>query len=85
MNREQFPPILETALHDFDSDEARTRLSPLGKRLRRLYDGVLNEPLPPDFAELLERIDGLDTDPERPLDLLNRAIARDTAARELLF
>jgi len=85
MNHEQFPASLGTAFHDCDSDEARTRLSPLGKRLRRLYDGVLSEPLPPDFADLLEQIDGLDIDSEHPPAALNRVGSRGAEPRELSY
>lgn len=39
------------------SDEMRSRQSGIGRRLRQMYDDVVNEPIPDDFANLLNQID----------------------------
>ena len=36
---------------------ARARQQAIGRELRRMYDNVVNEPVPADFLELLRRID----------------------------
>lgn len=36
---------------------ARTRQKALGRELRRMYDEVVNEPVPDEFTELLRKID----------------------------
>ena len=43
-----------------DCDKARAvraRQRAIGRELRRMYDGVVNEPVPDDFMDLLRRID----------------------------
>lgn len=40
-----------------DNDEIRSRQSGIGRRLRQMYDDVVNEPIPDDFADLLSQID----------------------------
>ena len=43
-----------------DRDRARAvraRQRAIGRELRRMYDGVVNEPVPGDFMDLLRRID----------------------------
>jgi hypothetical protein len=43
-----------------DRDRARAvraRQRAIGRELRRVYDGVVNEPVPDDFMDLLRRID----------------------------
>jgi len=41
----------------------RARQQAIGLKLRRLYDSVLQEPLPDDFLELLKRMDARDKNP----------------------
>src|SRR5689334_15106539 len=43
---------------------ARLRREAIGQGLRRLYDGVVHEPVPDEFMDLLKKIDE-STDPER--------------------
>jgi hypothetical protein len=46
-----------------DRDKARAvraRQRAIGRELRRMYDGVVNEPVPDDFLDLLRRIDESD-------------------------
>jgi hypothetical protein len=40
-----------------DTEEIRSRQSGIGRRLRQMYDDVVNEPIPDDFADLLTKID----------------------------
>ena len=43
-----------------DRDKARAvraRQRAIGRELRRMYDGVVGEPVPDDFMDLLRRID----------------------------
>lgn len=43
-----------------DRDKARAvraRQRAIGRELRRMYDGVVNEPVPDDFMDLLRKID----------------------------
>lgn len=40
-----------------NNDEIRSRQSGIGRRLRQMYDDVVNEPIPDDFADLLSKID----------------------------
>ena len=43
-----------------DRDQARAvraRQRAIGRELRRMYDGVVGEPVPDDFMDLLRRID----------------------------
>jgi hypothetical protein len=35
----------------------RARQRAIGRELRRMYDDIAQEPIPPDFADLLRRID----------------------------
>ena len=53
-----------------DSRVARRRQDPLGRRLRQMYDDVVDEDIPDDFLNFLEQADerlsnagGADTDP----------------------
>ncbi len=39
------------------NEEVRSRQSGIGRRLRQMYDDVVNEPIPDDFADLLNQID----------------------------
>jgi hypothetical protein len=41
------------------SDEAGERQRAIGERLRALFDGVVNEPIPEDFLKLLEEAEGV--------------------------
>ncbi len=36
---------------------ARARQRAIGRELRRMYDGIVQEPVPEDFLELLKKID----------------------------
>jgi hypothetical protein len=38
----------------------RTRQRAIGRELRRLYDGVVSEPVPDEFLDLLRQIDETD-------------------------
>jgi hypothetical protein len=38
----------------------RARQRVIGRELRRIYDGVVSEPVPDDFLDLLRRIDETD-------------------------
>lgn len=40
-----------------DTDEIRSRQSGIGRRLRQMYDDVVSEPIPDDFADLLSQIE----------------------------
>ncbi|HWA90959.1 MAG TPA: NepR family anti-sigma factor [Rhizomicrobium sp.] len=42
----------------------RARQRAIGRELRRMYDGVVNEPVPDDFMDLLRKMD----DGEAPSD-----------------
>jgi hypothetical protein len=45
---------------DQDRDKARAvraRQRAIGRELRRIYDGVVNEPIPEEFLDLLKKID----------------------------
>jgi hypothetical protein len=45
---------------DQDRDKARAvraRQRAIGRELRRIYDGVVSEPVPDDFLDLLKKID----------------------------
>ena len=51
-----------------DARVARRRQDPIGRRLRQMYDEVVNEDVPDDFLSFLEKADermseGPDTDP----------------------
>ncbi|MBI1328624.1 MAG: hypothetical protein GC166_01830 [Alphaproteobacteria bacterium] len=37
--------------------EVRVRQRAIGRELKRMYDGVANEPVPQDFLDLLKQID----------------------------
>ena len=41
---------------------ARERQRAIGLELRRMYNGIVNEPVPEDFYDLLWKIDGPKTD-----------------------
>ena len=38
----------------------RTRQRAIGRELRRIYDGVVSEPVPDEFLDLLRQIDDTD-------------------------
>jgi len=38
----------------------RARQRAIGRELRRMYDGVVNEPVPDDLMDLLRRMDDVD-------------------------
>ncbi len=40
---------------------ARERQRVIGRELRRMYNDVVNEPIPDDFYELLQKIDNSET------------------------
>ena len=44
---------------------ARARQQAIGHELRRLFDSVVQEPVPTDFLELLKKIEASDKDPKR--------------------
>jgi hypothetical protein len=39
-------------------EEARLRQQAIGVKLRRMFDDVVNEPVPDEFLEILKRADG---------------------------
>jgi len=41
----------------------RARQQAIGLELRRMYDSVIQEPVPDDFLELLKKMDAQDKDP----------------------
>jgi len=49
--------------HEQDRDKTRAvraRQRAIGRELRRIYDGVVSEPVPDEFLDLLRKIDGAD-------------------------
>ncbi|HEX4862116.1 MAG TPA: NepR family anti-sigma factor [Rhizomicrobium sp.] len=48
------------------SRAVRARQRAIGRELRRMYDGVVNEPVPDEFLDLLRRIDEADADKKKP-------------------
>lgn len=48
------------------SRAVRARQRAIGRELRRMYDGVVNEPVPDDFLDLLRRIDEADAEKKKP-------------------
>ena len=50
---------LEVAVDEEDTglDEARLRQQAIGVKLRRMFDQVVNEPVPDEFLEILRRAD----------------------------
>ncbi len=53
---------------DRDKNRAiRVRQRAIGRELRRIYDGVVKEPVPEDFLALLQKIDERD-DNQKPED-----------------
>ena len=40
----------------------RARQRAIGRELRRMYDGVVNEPVPDDFMDLLRKMDDVPDD-----------------------
>jgi len=42
------------------SRAVRARQRAIGRELRRMYDGVVNEPVPDEFMDLLRRMDESD-------------------------
>ncbi len=47
------------------SRAVRARQRAIGRELRRMYDGVVNEPVPDEFMDLLRRIDDADADKKK--------------------
>lgn len=55
--------ILELKKEQSERDKiiaARARQRAIGRELRRMYDDVVQEPIPQDFLELLKKIDEAD-------------------------
>ena len=55
----------ETLANEQDDNRDKTRAvrarqRAIGRELRRIYDGVVSEPVPDDFLDLLKRIDESD-------------------------
>jgi hypothetical protein len=48
------------------SRAVRARQRAIGRELRRMYDGVVNEPVPDEFLDLLRRIDEADAEKKKP-------------------
>lgn len=46
------------------SRAVRARQRAIGRELRRMYDGVVNEPVPDDFMDLLRKMDDGDGAPD---------------------
>jgi hypothetical protein len=44
----------------------RARQRAIGRELRRIYDGVVNEPVPDEFVDLLRKIDDADDAGSKP-------------------
>jgi hypothetical protein len=56
---------IETLANEQDDNRDKTRAvrarqRAIGRELRRIYDGVVSEPVPDDFLDLLKRIDESD-------------------------
>jgi len=47
-----------------DSRQIRESQNAIGEGLRRLFEDVVNEPVPEEFLELLRRADEREQDPE---------------------
>ena len=55
--------------HEQDRDKTRAiraRQRAIGRELRRIYDGVVSEPVPDDFLDLLRKIDETDDAGDKP-------------------
>lgn len=55
----------ENVTNENDQDRDKTRVvrarqRAIGRELRRMYDGVVSEPVPDDFLDLLKQIDETD-------------------------
>jgi hypothetical protein len=48
------------------SRAVRARQRAIGRELRRMYDGVVSEPVPDEFMDLLRRIDDAEADKKKP-------------------
>ena len=44
---------------------ARARQQVIGRELRRIYDSVVQEPVPDEFLDLLKKMDEQEKEPER--------------------
>lgn len=56
---------------DQDRDKTRAvraRQRAIGRELRRIYDGVVSEPVPDDFLDLLRQIDESDDAGQTPAE-----------------
>ena len=49
-----------------DAETARSRQQMIGRRLRDMYDSVLDEGVPDDFEQLLSALDNAEEAPEEP-------------------
>jgi Anti-sigma factor NepR len=47
------------------SRAVRARQRAIGRELRRMYDGVVSEPVPDEFMDLLRRMDDVDADKKK--------------------
>ena len=61
----------ETFTNEQDENRDRTRAvrarqRAIGRELRRIFDGVVSEPIPDDFLDLLKRIDESDDSEGKP-------------------
>jgi hypothetical protein len=55
--------------HEQDRDKTRAvraRQRAIGRDLRRIYDGVVSEPVPDEFLDLLRKIDDADDAGAKP-------------------
>jgi hypothetical protein len=51
-------PVTKEYKTDREKNRAiRTRQRAIGRELRRMFDDVLKEPVPPEFLDLLQKID----------------------------
>ncbi len=56
---------------DQDHDKVRavrSRQRAIGRELRRIYDGVVSEPVPDEFLDLLRQIDDTDNAGDKPAE-----------------
>lgn len=50
------------AKHPLALDEARLRQQAIGAQLRQMFEDVVNEPVPPEFMDILRQADDGDSD-----------------------
>jgi len=63
----------EVLMKDDDKDHDKTRAvrarqRAIGRELRRIYDGVVSEPVPDEFLDLLRQIDEADDAGPKPAE-----------------